>query len=608
MTYARVCATAVGLVFASQALAKDDLSIIVYPAFDGEVAIAGTYPTVVELQNDGPSTRGVVHMSSVTGEMDYPVDLPQGSQKRFLAYPEQESAGASFSLVTPRKTVSADLPPHATRTTNFSVLTVTTRPGVTNFISGTVDTASKRSAPVMGGPTSSRGQLGVCYCAPEFLPDRLQGLFGLAAVILDEGSERLTDAQVRTLHEYALMGGTLVFQGGASNPTLSDPRWADVLPATGFRPVNIASARYYSKFSNATFPAGTITTGVPTPNAIATVEDGNLLAAERRFGLGRIAYLATNLTQGTAAQWPGRPDLMRTFIRPTTYLAAMRVTSTGQTNDPFTLSRPGGQDPFNFQLPDSSFILMLLATYFVLVVPVNFLVLRKLKRGELAWVTTPLLSFGFAGVLFSTTSGLYNAQLATANSGTIVVEQGHPYGYFTGMSQVFFPKSGYYDLKLRDVDSFGSTTNNTGMPSSQTLTRTDVGQIVVDRMRVPNLAFSGFYYRQKLPEASGWVVLTPQRSSGWTVQNTSTHRIENAYINVEGNEISLGDIAPGQTVSSASGVVQELDTGLSSMLKGTSRVALTAILRDVQVGPQVGRLVEGRSAIEFIQFADRGTR
>ena len=68
-------------------------------------------------------------------------------------------------------------------------------------------------------------------------------------------------------------------------------------------------------------------------------------------------------------------------------------------------------------LPPASQMLMVLAIYFVVVVPVNFLVLKKLGRGEWAWFTAPIISLIFAGVLFSRAQNLYSAKMSTASAG-----------------------------------------------------------------------------------------------------------------------------------------------------------------------------------------------
>ena len=113
-------------------------------------------------------------------------------------------------------------------------------------------------------------------------------------------------------------------------------------------------------------------------------------------------------------------------------------------------------DPFNTKLPPTTKVLWILCTYFVVIIPINFLLLKKLKRGEWAWFTAPVISLSFAGAFFAAASDLYSAKLSTATQGLLVATAHTPETLFFGKSQLFFPRGGEYDLKLQNLDSLGA--------------------------------------------------------------------------------------------------------------------------------------------------------
>ncbi|RYG22828.1 hypothetical protein EON82_15925, partial [bacterium] len=470
------CAVASALLVAV-AVAEDPLRIDARNTFTGPTA--DTSVMTVLLENDGPDARGVVRVTSDTGEMLYPVELPRGARKKLLTLPPAGWGELSFSLETNQGNVRRRMP-----SINFgnqnggTILLVGDDIGGLGFLRRQTDGKSSIST-------------GDSYVTAEEAPDRPVAYRQFNVVALGPGSERMTDGTVRALRDYALAGGTLVFFGGASAPTLEDPRWAAALPGKGWHPTTLAGSKVLGDLGS--YPLGERFT-VLTPNEMASgsrarKEGATVLESERGYGLGRVVVLGYSPLEQPLSVWEGRTKALTRFVRAgetqrsrqfqaaflrqgygevrygggtvgysTTTMGpggttvtmtpippppASTAGSMGAT--PWPGYRSASEDPFSTTLPPTSSVFGLLAIYFVLVVPVSFLVLRKMKRGEFAWVTAPVLSLGFAGLLFKSAQSLYAASLSSASQGVVVLQEGSPEGIFFGTSQMFFPRGGVYD-------------------------------------------------------------------------------------------------------------------------------------------------------------------
>src|SRR5262249_46631881 len=132
-----------------------------------------------------------------------------------------------------------------------------------------------------------------------------------------------------------------------------------------------------------------------------------------------------------------------------------------------------------------------------------FLVLKKLKRGELAWFTAPILSLGFAGILFTSAASLYSAKMSTVSTGLLLAQEGSGDGIFIGGTQMFIPRAGSYDLKLKSVDSITDRGEDDGMgrvaQENADVEAVDTGEIAIPNLSANNLNFRRIGYRQIVP-------------------------------------------------------------------------------------------------------------
>ena len=592
------------------AWAADLLRIDVQPTFTG--IAADTHAMTVILENDGPDARGVLRVLGEKSDTSYPIELPRGARKRLLTLDDPTEYGlVRFVLDTDRGMVtSVQTAVSATGSMGGSAVLIGDDVGGLAFLREP-DREGKRAV-----------QAKDLYVLPENAPGRAAAYAPYNVVVLGPGAERMADASVAALKEFALGGGKLVFLGGASVPCFTDARWADALPGSDWRPRKVDASVALADAGGEPIP-GPFTVVEPQRLAPGAAEvrgedGGTIFETERGFGLGQVVALGYSPLDAPLNGWSGRMRVFSRFVRAGVGLRAQQFTTyylnAGLNGDHGYASV--ANDPFSTRLPPISTVFGLLAGYFVLVVPVSFLVLRRMKRGELAWVTAPLLSLGFAGALFMTAEGLYAAKLSSASQGVVVLQGGEPEGIFYGTSQLFFPRGGTYDLGLRDVDRLDAVHegNDYGEGALSGFDPVDTGaEVTVPRLTANNLAFREMSYVQRLPRAA-WFRIDPVDAGHVKVENRSPYPFGGllAYGSQESGTFQL---LPGGTklVAMPHRNANADDTRWSPndvryFTKGTGRLALTGRVTGFRPGPSLGDEVRGQSGVDVIAFAEERMR
>jgi hypothetical protein len=115
-------------------------------------------------------------------------------------------------------------------------------------------------------------------------------------------------------------------------------------------------------------------------------------------------------------------------------------------------SMPASSAEFQVRLPETELILGLLLVYFVLVVPVNYFVLRRLRLLDWAWLTAPLIAVLFVLLLGRLTGDLYRKPLSGNIKTTLLLDAGSPNGYAINSILFFFPRAGLFDLRFENSE------------------------------------------------------------------------------------------------------------------------------------------------------------
>lgn len=610
-------------VLATAARAADsDFTMLVEPVFEGlEFSIKGV-PLRISVGNKGQDARGSVVVNARGARMTYPIQLPQGSSKSFIAYVTGGGyESPTITLDTDRGRVSQQFKPNmGGMTTNVAL--ITDAPGLMSFL--------RKS-------DSNSGQTIIdVYGTPGLLPERAVGFDSISAVLLGEGAERISKVEVDALKDYVMRGGVLLFIGGAAAPTLTDPRWGELIPVKNPSTTVIPGKSFGKIFK--TPPTDNVSVSVVQPKAGAKVESssgGTPLIVSRTFGAGATVFWAFNPFERPISSWEGRAAVIRS-VAARDRSSLVRQMAGLSTQDeygysggygygsptmvpPMPMGADMSSDPFSTKLPPASTVVWVMVGYFIVVVPLNLLILRKLGKGEWAWGTTPVISLVFAGIYFSFAGGLYSAELSTATSGALIVDSREPEAIFLGKSQLFFPRGGSYDLKLQGIENMEvpgmNYYRNPGTSdTASAMNPIDVGEIVVPRMRVSNLSFHQFEYEQhlQLPKwVTSHIALKKENNTiGGYITNTSDETWYGARLYAGNLIVELGEVLPGKQVALGKlparvSTSDDRPNYNSSSITSASRLSrtsavLTTHIRGIRLGPMLGREVPNYKSINLI--------
>ena len=587
----------------------------VHPVFDGLQPGSGTVPVEVDLANTGESAKGIVRVTAGDYAMTYPIELPQGTKKRLITYPDCGQFASSplqYDLITNRGHIHQTVETSGGPSTQLVVGEVAQNGGDLGFLK------SQSRDYAMMAPQD-------VYVKPADAPDRPAGYDRLSALVLGEGAERLTDDAVNAIKTWALEGGTLVFIGGASAPILNDPRWSTVLPVHDATQQNFnGSASLKNRYGSSPQP---FTAMVGQPVYGAQSRAGGLIL-ERPFGLGRAVYIAFNPFENPMIGWGSRSKLFSELFSPSTIGGAQMVINSVvnvMPNDPYGRYRyryasgypgsepPTANNPFRATLPDTSRVLLILGLYFLAVVPLNFIVLRKLKKGEWAWGTAPVISLAFAGAFFASAKDLYSADMSTSTNGLLIMQQGNQDALVLGHTQMYFPHGGRYDLKLANVDSLIDTTPDQtygyygGGPRPQDqhsiyedLDPVDTGAIQAS-ISVPNLAFREMSYREHTL-VNNWFDVHRVADGQFSITNNSDFTLSNARLAGGGGWMLIGDVPPKDTrlvtfKGQLSISSDDTPSRLGTFVIRSGGLALTGRVKGMRAGPLIGSEVKDSAGL-----------
>jgi len=344
-------------------------------------------------------------------------------------------------------------------------------------------------------------------------------------------------------------------------------------------------------------------------------------------GAGGVVLITFDPTESPASGWPSLTSFLRKEILaaiplyglPSLYAAGSANVEEasyqyGVYTSPSSTPTPMGtsQGPFNITLPPTLTIFEILAVYFFLVVPLNLLILRKFRKGELAWATAPIISLLFAGIFFKFAGQLYAASLSKRTFGTVVIDPAAKVGRLLAKQDLFFPSGGSYDLKWSGVEQIKSTTSrySSGMFGTTStnpmdeLQALDIGEIIAPHANVPNLSF--LQYQFEKPLASKPWVETALKWNGkevsGTIRNLTPFRMKScAYVH-RAQTFNFGNIEPGQTVSVHS-PPGESPRALDAI---SWQPMFTALFDGMDEGAQVGKAVGAVNSMRLVQYLGGG--
>lgn len=510
--------------------------------FDGAYRSGEWFPVTVELANSGPDVRAVLEWDfpGQPGEMRFQraVDLPNGARKRV----SMAVLSRGFARNGRMRLLDGDTP---VAEQNVRIIDIDPTMYLVGVISDDATLLNSLDALQIANYSSAD----VRHVTLDMLPDQAAALMALNALFLHNvDTSSLRDTQRAALQLWVQQGGQLIVSGGTgAAQTIAgvDP----LLPITVAGSLGAGSlARLATLGGAGGLPAGEsvpLSTGQLRTGTEALLGDSNDPASlpllyRQTVGSGSVIFTAFDIAE--LRDWRGETALWQNLLGAQ---ADARATPLTQRDNLLrdTLRQPASQ------LPSAGLLLVLLATYLLMIGPINYIVLRRMGRLELAWLTIPATVLVFSTAFYVVGFGLRSGQTQLQQIAIVQGTEHQVRGTATAYIGLFSPRRARYDLALPGdtlVSQLRSWIDGGGDDAVILVTDADVriNDLLVD---VGSLRTIAAQRSIELPLRVESTVRTQRDAVRGDVRNVGTTTLEDALI-VSGLTFQpLGTLNPGDT-------------------------------------------------------------
>lgn len=527
---------------AGSAVAADPLTMTARALLDGHARLGTWMAIQVDLENAGQPVSGELRLTGgVQGQTRFgtPVDLPTGSRKRYTLYAQPPAFGDHLEVA-----VVAAGKPVATRQVAF----VAADPS--QLLVGVVAERPDRIIGDLGVLTTPNTvPPAIVALTIETLPERVEALSAIDRLVWqDVDASDLSPAQLGALRGWIAGGGRLVIVGGTGGPGLLSAFPDELLPFRPSATVDVPASALGTLLGELPSTATDLTAlGGPAGagRTLAAVGD-RVVAAELTFGNGSVTILGFDPTTPWIADSKADAAIWRRVLpaRSGSAVFTSGADDSQLVNAVSSLSAAA--------LPPIGGLFALLVAYIVLIGPVNYLVLRRLGRRELAWLTMPALIGVFAVAAYVFGASLRGTDILVNE---VALVRGAP-GTDAGQGQVylgvFSPGRGTYQLEIPGGALLTAPMSQEmgGMPGAGSL---DVLQGDPARVRDLAVGFSSIRTIRAdtpLPAPNLAIDLRLEdRHLKGTVTNHSSSTVEGVAVVLGASVAKLGDLGPGASAT-----------------------------------------------------------
>jgi hypothetical protein len=538
------------------AQSADLVTVRVHAGFDGSFRPEEWTPLFIEVSNDGPPLSGQLVVRPETNgralasAYSTPIDLPTGTRKEAQLYVRLRE----FARQVVVEFVGSDDQRYAQGAAPIRSI----RPRDKVYVVVSQSTAGTLA---LGDVRSAGHSVVQVTWRPDRLPPHPEALFAADAVFLyDLNTDALSAEQQAALRAWVLNGGHLIALGGA--------RWEGSASVLGdWFPLTNVRARIVDEVDALAQWMGSrerlkgrveVSVGQPAPGAEALViHSAGVLLARRSVGDGTIDFLGVDPLLAPLAVWS---DLSAFWRR---LLASVPLANSWGRGviEPSAAAAAVATLPSQDLLPPVGALIAFVTAYLVVIGPLNYALLTRLKRQEWAWVTIPLSIALFTLVASTVGFNLRGSEVLLSRLRVVRLWDGQPAALEQAVIGLLSPRRDTFTLApqgqrfLYVLPSVGQTAANVQSSAAivQSVT-TSARSVTVD-----GGIYSGFALSQQVaaPAISGALTLSTSPDGLQTFQgvirNNTAVALESPLILTRRGALQLPDLAPSEILTIAPG-------------------------------------------------------
>lgn len=411
--------------------------------FDGACKTGTWLPVRVTVENSGADFNARVQASyknDQNGQSIYATDisLPATSRKEFFLYVNSSGSMRDFRVsVLDGNSALAQKKLNVSCAGNedliFGILADDPTPyNILNDI-----------RPLSGGKTR------LAQLTISDLPNQFQGWAALdALVVANVDTGKLSAEQKQALQLWLANGGKLFITGGINWQTTT-------AGLQDFMPVKIASTKNaiglpalsaYVKDAALLDHESILASGALQDGArVLVAQDQIPLLVEKQIGYGKVIYFAADPALQPLSDWGGIKKIYEHLLAFTPHKPswANAAWDSNQANNAIS-ALP------ELNLPSFFYICCWLGIYILAIGPINYLILRRAKRTELAWVTVPVLVILFSCIAYAFGFAYRGVNPILNRFALAQGFDGVPQARINNLAGVYSPSRATYNIQTQD--------------------------------------------------------------------------------------------------------------------------------------------------------------
>lgn len=546
------------LIAAGAAQEEDsDIDLAIRVGFDGYVNQEDWIPLRVTVTNN--STDDIDGELRVTGaglvgdnvHFVRPIELPRGVRKEVFLYVRVEGYASSLEITL----MEGDRP---LASEQINVLTV----GGDDWLIGIVSDAPQALG-ALGNIAPENGQSYLAMLAVEDLPPVASAWHTLDVLVFsDVDTGELSEAQRQALRMWVNDGGRLIIVGGTGyRRTFAGLN--DLLPLEPSGDT-IISLEPLAGYIGRPFPPNIPTTapgttGTPTPGANTMISSqGAPLVVWQTRGAGRVTLLAADPGLEPLVSWNGIVDLWQVLLSANWQSSPWLEGIGSPMYSGWSTAHQAAAEIPGVTLPSVLSLGLFSFSYVLLIGPLNYLLLRRLRRLELAWLTVPMLAVIFTGISYASGLQLRGSHAIVHRLAMVQVWPDGDDARVSGALGIWSPRRTRYDVDLGEgflvrpmpTDFGGADTVYDHTLEQRTDTEAALPGVRIDVGAVETFVVDGHIDASAIPAIRGDFVLEEQ-SLAFTISgqitNESDRDLRNAAILALGEVHYLGELPAGES-------------------------------------------------------------